>query len=38
MKNTVMLNNGVQMPKIGFGVFRRNVRKLFCRQFRAAIA
>ena len=24
MKNTVMLNNGVQMPKIGFGVFRIN--------------
>lgn len=24
MKNTVMLNNGVLMPKIGFGVFRIN--------------
>lgn len=24
MKNTVTLNNGVQMPGIGFGVFRIN--------------
>lgn len=24
MKNTVILNNGIQMPKIGFGVFRIN--------------
>lgn len=24
MKNAVMLNNGIQMPKIGFGVFRIN--------------
>lgn len=24
MKNAMMLNNGIQMPKIGFGVFRIN--------------
>ena len=27
MKTTVTLNNGIQMPKIGFGVFRINDMK-----------
>lgn len=27
MKNSLMLNNGIQMPKIGFGVFRINDMK-----------